>query len=260
MVNITLADNLVKIPKVIFQTCKNKENIPTKWQPSVDAIDRFMPDWKHVIMDDKDNREFVATHFPDYLSTFDNFEYPIQRADAIRYMWLYVNGGLYMDCDIEILGDISFLFREDTDLYLICSGNVGSVITNSFMASKPGCRVWLEMLEETKKEYPWWAFLRHWKVMTSTGPVALDRVIKRGDYTYLALPKKLLMPCSICEGENCTKDGAVVRHLPGSSWTGFDTTVFNFCLCNWQWLIGLLILIFILLLLYWFFHKHPRCE
>lgn len=48
---------------------------------------------------DAKSREFVATEYPSFLNTFDNYSQPIQRADAIRYFVLAHFGGIYIDLD-----------------------------------------------------------------------------------------------------------------------------------------------------------------
>lgn len=48
---------------------------------------------------DAKSRELIATEYPWFLSTFDNYTHPIQRADAIRYFVLAHYGGVYIDLD-----------------------------------------------------------------------------------------------------------------------------------------------------------------
>lgn len=48
---------------------------------------------------DAKSRELIATEYPWFLSTFDNYTQPIQRADAIRYFVLAHFGGIYIDLD-----------------------------------------------------------------------------------------------------------------------------------------------------------------
>lgn len=48
---------------------------------------------------DAKSRELIATEYPWFLSTFDNYSQPIQRADAIRYFVLSHYGGVYIDLD-----------------------------------------------------------------------------------------------------------------------------------------------------------------
>ena len=102
----------VKIPMNIMQTWKTNK-LPDYWVASQKAIFKFMPHWKYTLMTDDDNYEFVTKYFPDFLKYFKAFEYPIQRADAIRYMWLYVHGGLYLDLDLEIVKCLDDIFYDD---------------------------------------------------------------------------------------------------------------------------------------------------
>jgi hypothetical protein len=48
---------------------------------------------------DEKSREFIATEYPWFIDTFDNYPHPIQRADAIRYFVLAHFGGVYLDLD-----------------------------------------------------------------------------------------------------------------------------------------------------------------
>jgi mannosyltransferase OCH1-like enzyme len=246
----------VKIPKIIMQTWKDYD-IPYKWRESPQSIKDHMPGWTHVLMTDADNDKFCQTHFPDFWPYFKNFKHGIQRADAIRYMWLYVYGGLYMDLDIVIVKPLDDLFYEDVNLYLCASGNVGSFLTNSFMASKPRCKLWLNMIEHMKKDAPAWAWGKHMNVMNTTGPIALNYVVKNYGYSYLALPAKMVMPCSVCNIDTCDIGSSYLRPLVGSSWVTWDTKLMNFGMCNWKPIIILIVLLIILLLVYLIF-KHKK--
>lgn len=240
--------NKVKIPKIIMQTWKNN-NIPEKWKKSPESIAKIMPDWNYVLMTDHDNREFVKLHFPDFLSYYDSFTYNIQRADAIRYMWLYVHGGLYIDLDYEILKPLDELFQQDSDLYLVASGNIGGYITNSFMAAKPKCTLWLDILERMKHNAPWYAFGKHLYVMSTTGPIMLTDTVRNTNTAFTMLPRVKITPCSVCN-IHCVADDAYVKQLPGSSWITYDTQIYTFFMCHWRKVIlGILLIILILFIL-----------
>lgn len=240
----------VRIPQIIMQTYKT-ETLPAKWQSSQDSIKKYMPNWRYILMTDEMNRKFVEENFRSFLPVYDAFPYPIQRADAIRYMWLYMNGGLYMDCDIELLAPLDSLFYQDSELYLVQSGNVGSVITNSMMASKPYCRIWLDAVEAMRQPPPWYCIGRHLTVMNTTGPLMINYVVKKGNIPYIALPPKLVMPCSICDQSTCNCDNALVRPLQGSSWVTWDTHCYNFFLCNWRAVV-ILIAVIAIAIIFWF--------
>ena len=61
---------------------------------------RLAPRSEYILWTDVTSRKFIATNYPWFLSTFDNYPYPIQRADAIRYFVLHSFGGIYMDLDV----------------------------------------------------------------------------------------------------------------------------------------------------------------
>ena len=242
----------VRIPKIIMQTWKTKD-IPEKWLPSVKSIQKYMPDWKHILMTDEGNRNFVQEHFPHFLSYFDSFEYPIQRADAIRYMWLYVHGGIYMDLDIELQMDLSSFFTSGSDLYFVLEGTFNAHTTNCFMASTPRHPFWLEMIEAMKDPYPWYVPTKHFRVMLTTGPMRLNGLLKKrkGKHSFTILPTSLFSSCSICDKDKtiCSR-GAAIKPLEGSSWTSVDTSVLNFCNCQKELVLTFLLLL-VVLIVFW---------
>lgn len=245
---------MVTIPKIIMQTWKTTE-LPDKWKPSQASIKKYMPDWEYVLMTDEMNREFIEKHFPGFLPYYDAFPYPIQRADAIRYAWLYVNGGLYIDCDFELLAPLDELFTEDHDLFLVSSANISEFVTNEFMASKPGNEVWLDMMEEIKKPPGLFSSIdRHLEVMNTTGPVALTRVIKNTNTDYARLPNSKVKPYTICEKEY-NKVGALMRPLEGSSWVGGLGEVYQWVYCQSNYVIvGVLSLVLIMIICVWLYY------
>ena len=239
-----------KIPKIIMQTWKT-DVIPERWEESQRSIAKYMPSWKYVLMTDKTNRELVEKEFPDFLPYYDAFPYNIQRADAVRACWLYKYGGVYMDLDLVLLKDITDLFVPDVDAFFVASGNVAGVITNSFMASKPGNPLWLEYIEEMKKGPSSWAYGKHFNVMTSTGPMALSRTLKNTNTIYAVLPTKLVMPCSVCNIEMCNTEHAYIKPIRGQSWNDWTSHALNTCMCKWRYIVAVIITIIIFLIALW---------
>ena len=240
----------VKICKRIMQTWKGPiETLPEAWKTSPESIKLLMPDYEHVFMTDKDNDEFIAKHFPQYLEAFRGFKYGIQRADFVRYAWLATGeSGIYLDCDYELARDLSELFLVDREFYVCPSGNFANYYTNAVMASQPGAKIWLEAMEEAVKPPKWYWLGKHLYVMNTTGPMMLSRVIARQDpSSYHILNSKLLTPCSVCDEKPCYKEGAYMKTLPGSSWIATDTRIFIYWKCQWR---GVLILITIFLIVY----------
>ena len=62
-----------------------------RWHPE--------PEWEYKLWTDADADAFIEREYPEFLDTFRNYPYPIQRADAIRYFVLDHYGGVYIDLD-----------------------------------------------------------------------------------------------------------------------------------------------------------------
>lgn len=246
------------IPREIFQTWKTRD-IPEHWKESQLSIVRHLPNWKYTLFTDEDNREFVKKHFPDFLPYYDAFPYNIQRADAIRYMYLYMNGGVYMDLDIALQKSIDELLGDE-DFYLVPSSNLSSHFTNSFMISKPRVSFWLDVIEEMKKPVSSLSLTKHFIIMNSTGPIMLSRVARRYNKKFGYLPSQMILPCNACNIEMCNIEDAYTKNLVGQSWCSIDSKIFNFFLCNWRKLIIISVsfliafILFIILRRYKLFH------
>ena len=244
----------VGIPKIIYQSWKTHD-VPEHWKVSPESIKALMPDWQYVLYDNAENREMVAEHFPDFLPYYDAFPYDIMRADAARYCFLYLYGGIYMDLDFEVQQDLSELFTGSGEVYLVASGNVSSYYTNSFMASQPGSKFWLEAIEEMKKPVGFWAgMMKHFIIMCQSGPLMLSRVARSTSTVIGVLPRSRVMPCSICNIE-CSTCDAYLKPLQGSSWISYDTKFLNFWLCHWKTVVSALFFFLILLLIGWILYK-----
>lgn len=270
----------VKIPMIIMQTWKTKE-VPKHWKAGPEAIKRFMPTWEYHLLTDSENEVFVKRYFPDFWSVFSSFEYPIQKADAIRYMWFYVHGGLYLDLDLEIVRPLDDLFYNDRDLYVVRSGFMENVYTNAFIGAKPKLRVMLQCLEDMRAPYAAWHVGKHLKVVNSTGPNMFTKAIstvkaqsvakvqgkvEKGEkilqddvFEVLELPSHLIIACSICDPKPCCSDGGYCRTLGGSSWSGNDTNILTFAYCN-RYALGtfLLLIIFLIVVVVIIYYRRKR--
>lgn len=244
-----------KIPRIIIQTVKSKTNIPCQWLPSQRSIREIMSHWEHKIFDDHDNRELVKEICPEYLSYYDNFPYPIQRVDFVRAVYMIKYGGVYMDMDFEVLKPLDSLFENDADLYFVRSGNVGTYLTNSLMASAPGHPFWRQYLKEMTESVPLWGnFSKHLTIMSSTGPLRLTWTVKKYKPDFSYMPNKLVMPCSVCDVGKCDVSQSLLSPLKGQSWCSWDSHLLNFLLCNWRKIVVYLtffILFAILIFILW---------
>ena len=165
----------VQIPCIIHQTFKSRV-LPPLWQDTPASWCRHHPTWTYMFWDDEANRRLVASKFPSFLASYDSYEYPIQRADAVRYMILYTYGGLYVDMDMAANRQVDDLFYGEADVYLLRSPNM-EIMTNCLMGSKQGSHFWLHVIELMRERAIdpsiLWA-TKHQTVMYSTGPGMLQ--------------------------------------------------------------------------------------
>ena len=133
------------IPRTIFQTWKSKTDFPSKWAYWSQTARDVNPGYEYVLFDDADNRDFIAENWPWFLERYDSFPAEIYRADAVRYFYMFKNGGYYLDMDVEALRPFDEMkVREGVVL-----GGMGvdplfeHSIPNAIMASAPGEEFWL---------------------------------------------------------------------------------------------------------------------
>jgi mannosyltransferase OCH1-like enzyme len=237
----------MEIPKIIYQTWKTYD-IPDQWKYAQKTVKEKNKDWKYVLLSDEDNLQIVKKHFPDFLPYYVNFKYNIQRADAIRYMVLYLYGGVYLDLDYQALKPFgSIILENGKEVGFIKSGNV-NCITNSFLCSHKGANFWLECIEEMKKPYKWWHVTKHLKIMCSTGPLMIDKVYKENKDKSQLL--EITVPCSVCNIDNCEYNKKYyLRGIRGDSWHSWDSYMINIIHCNKKSIIYILLIIILTIII-----------
>lgn len=241
----------IPFPKIIHQTWKTND-IPEKWKESNKEWKRLHPSWFYHYTTDKDNEDYINMYFPQYLETYKNLPYPIQRADMIRYMYLYNMGGVYSDLDIVPTRSLEeYQFDPNFEIYACSSGNTPSVFTNSFMISKPKCKIWLELLEHIKHYKKWIFTIRHFEIMNSTGPNGYTKILKKNMSKVSILPSNLFMRFSSAETESldckkiALKEGTFNYPITGNSWHSWDSAFLHFICCHYRSIFFILIIIII---------------
>ena len=139
----------------------------------------FQPANPHTQLwtDDK-SRALIATEYPWFLSTYDAYPHPIQRADAIRYFVLAHYGGIYIDLDDGCNRRLDPLLSYPS--WLRRTHPTG--ISNDAMGATPRHPFFLLVIESLIPYNRDWA-LPYITVMGSTGPLFLSVVwqeYKRG--------------------------------------------------------------------------------
>lgn len=172
----------MSIPKIIHQVWEGRTEpfMPVRLQLLARTWQEQNPDWEYHLWNGEEMEELVSTYFPEYLSMYRSFPYNVQRWDTIRYMILYLYGGVYTDLDSECYRPIETLFEdkqicfgEEPPEHIIYPG-VSRMIGNAFMASRKENAGWLDILKEISRavqiDYPIHT------VLYTTGPLMISRI------------------------------------------------------------------------------------
>ena len=120
---------------------------------------------------------------PSLLELYDSFPREIFRADFIRPLYLFFQGGLYADLDFQCLQRLDRIFSPpELNLLLGRMGtdhNFAHSVPNAFMASSAHECFWLGYLAAMEAA---WNIRKHQENITSqpeqiTGPVVLREVV-----------------------------------------------------------------------------------
>lgn len=249
------------IPKIVHLSYKSEEEILPMWKEVLPAWKKTNPTWEIKFWSDEENERLIQEEFPWFYETYKNFNYNIQRADAVRCCYLYKYGGLYIDMDHLPIEKIDTIFynnenKNDNQIYLTMSSNVPR-FTNSFMASKPGCKFWIDYLREISNTKTKWYWTNFFEVMNTTGPMQLDKLVKKTNITIGYINPNLIQPCDMCNvTDKCSS--IYLKKIQGQTWNLVDSKIVNFLFCNKKFTIILIILI--LYIIFYFSSKDYICK
>ncbi|ANB15855.1 mannosylinositol phosphorylceramide synthase catalytic subunit SUR1 [Sugiyamaella lignohabitans] len=166
-------DRKLIVPKIIHQTYKN-ETIPEPWLAPQKSVRDLHPDFEYILWTDETARNFIKEHYDWFLPTYDNYPYPIMRADVMRYFILYHYGGVYIDldngCDFRIDPLLAFpAWLRKT---------VPTGVSNDIMGAVPKHPFFLYVIDNLQRYNHNW-LVSYITIMYSTGPLMLSVVWKR---------------------------------------------------------------------------------
>jgi len=102
-----------EIPKIIHQIWSGIDGpLPTPFQILGETWQENYPDWQYELWDNERINEFILENYPQYWDIYNKYPYNIQRWDAIRYLILYKEGGMYVDFDYESIQPMDKLLED----------------------------------------------------------------------------------------------------------------------------------------------------
>jgi mannosyltransferase OCH1-like enzyme len=204
------------IPKIIHQTYKTND-IPKHWQEGQKNCQIFNSDYQYILWTDEMARDFISENYPWFLKTFDNYKYPIERADVIRYFILSYYGGIYIDLDDSCARNLDPLLTVPA----FVRKTLPTGISNDIMGSVPNHPFFTKAISMLKRYQRNW-LIPYITIMFSTGPLYLSVVWKQ--YIRWGNPPsgivRILMPDDYKNSSN-----AFFKITKGSSWHKDDAAV-----------------------------------
>ena len=133
---------------------------------------------------DYDMCEKLIDKYSQYRKLYNNFRQPIQKADFIRYLILYDEGGIYVDCDICPLDTIDDLF-ELNEFFVKWNNDKRQLPYNAVIGSIDHNELYEDIFKEiidSVMEKDKMAIYDTWTgryVFQTTGHFMLNRVLKK---------------------------------------------------------------------------------
>ena len=178
------------IPRIIhqvyipFEDNKSLEDIPI-FKSLVDKTTEYCKEQevKYKMWGTKECSELLSK-YPQYIDLYDNFRHMIQKVDFIRYLILYDEGGLYVDCDICPINSIDELLKNDI-FFVVWNNDKRKLPYNAVLGAEANHEVYRSILEHLVESYhskSKQSIYDKWVgrfVFQTTGHYMLQRVIKR---------------------------------------------------------------------------------
>lgn len=217
----TIHTSTRRIPLILHQTWKTntllsfQENNRNLFVKTINDID---PRCICNLHTDKDFDSFVHEYFPDFINTWEELTPFIKKVDTIRYMWLYVYGGIYIDLDVSLINQLKFKkillgqYKHKTCVFLSCSTYRPFIRTGpTFMMAHPGHEFFLCMLDYIKAN-------KTKTVMNSTGPYAMTKCLKK--YLNNAHQDNIVLISSSIMGHRPQNPfvGKIIHHQNEGTW------------------------------------------
>ncbi|KAM5380088.1 hypothetical protein ACJZ2D_003735 [Fusarium nematophilum] len=210
------------IPRIFHQTSATEE-VREDWVLAHQSCQDAYSDFEYKLWTDDLARDFISSEYPWFLETWDNYPFPIQRADAIRYFVLYHYGGIYLDMDTICNETIPFhqIEADGAEHHAVFKSTTPTGVSNDLMISSARHPLFTATISNllffNGITRFWSALLPHAAIMVSAGPFFLTMSIK---HYLLELPS---LPTPAVQVINATELAPYITDLEGCSWHHGDT-------------------------------------
>jgi mannosyltransferase OCH1-like enzyme len=109
------------------------------------------PDYTYTLLTEIDAIDFLETHYPAYVNTYNTLERVQYKSDLLRYLYLHKYGGIYVDIDVLPIVPFDILLeRMNCSFYIPFGAHHGGKleVSNNFMGSVSGNPFLLKLADE----------------------------------------------------------------------------------------------------------------
>ena len=191
------------IPKIIHQIYfdlhnKKIEDIPL-FKTSSERIQKLNPDYKYILWSEKKCSDLVKKEFPEYYDFYKSMRYKIQQIDYMRFVLLYVYGGIYVDLDLIPIRKLDSILNKKFFAYSL-RGFIPKhheYVQNDFMGSVKEFKLWKIVMDICPINYyqklniEAYAIRKFRFVIHTTGPRFFGKILKKFLPKYVP-PKNLV--------------------------------------------------------------------
>ena len=159
------------IPKLIIQTYHNN-NIHPKIYNNIQKILKLNTDYDYRLITDKIGIYLIKKYFnKNILNAFYKLNIGAAKGDFLRYISLYIYGGIYIDLDSSETDRLNKYINHDKDHYFFYDNDYN--IVNNPIITKPKNIIILNIINEMVKRIN----NNEQNIFLSTGPTLFTDVI-----------------------------------------------------------------------------------
>lgn len=140
------------IPKRICQTLNHNLTRSLHYKTVVN-LQMLNPEYEYVFFNSRQRRDFIKKHFDEsVLETYDGLVSGAFKADVFRYCWLYLNGGVYVDCKMIARAPLRDILVDNEDVFL-CEDRIPNAYQNCIIGSVAKQPQLFQCISECVKRY-----------------------------------------------------------------------------------------------------------
>jgi mannosyltransferase OCH1-like enzyme len=141
-----------KIPKLICQTLDDNVVGEIHFR-TIKNLKMMNSEYEYVFFDSVERRRFIKTHFnKTVVDMYDGFVSGAFKADIFRYCWLYVIGGVYIDCKMIARVPLRQIIDQYDETYL-CRDRIPNAYQNNFICSVSSTNEMLNCIKESTARF-----------------------------------------------------------------------------------------------------------